>query len=302
MHCHIPVLIPNFWPDYELVDSGGFEKLERFGRIIIRRPEPQALWTPTLPAKEWATRAQAWFQKTKGNSDAGQWILNADQPSKWFDSFPIPGTDLKLSYKVSLSAFKHVGVFPEQATNWIYIFEKISELRRITHEAPRTLNLFAYTGLASLMARAAGSDVTHLDSIKHTVSWARENMEASKLNGIRWLVDDALKFVQREVRRGNKYQCLILDPPAYGRGPDGEKWILEENLSTLLECCAEILDPDNHLFILNLYSLGFSALITENLLRQNFPKATLEAGEICLVDSFKKKLPLGTFGRFCSLV
>ncbi|HRH34796.1 MAG TPA: class I SAM-dependent methyltransferase, partial [Catalimonadaceae bacterium] len=194
--------------------------------------------------------------------------------------------------------FKHVGIFPEQAVNWDFLFQKLSILKKQLPAPPKVLNLFAYTGLASVVSRTAGAEVTHLDSIKQVVTWARENMEASGLDGIRWMVEDALKFVQREVRRGNQYQCLILDPPAYGRGPDGEKWILEEHLPQLLEACAQILDPENGIFVLNLYSLGFSTLITENLMKEYFPKKEAELGEIYLEDSFRKKLPLGTFARF----
>lgn len=294
----IPLLSPEPWPDYELLDSGGFEKLERFGSYILRRPEPQALWAPSLPEKEWMTRSHAWFSKAKGNAETGTWVQKKEMPAKWFNQYARPELGLKLSYKLSLSSFKHVGIFPEQAANWDYLFKGLSDMKAKGVESPKVLNLFAYTGIASVVARSAGADVTHLDSIKQVVGWARENMEASHLEGIRWMVDDALKFAQREVRRERKYQCLILDPPAYGRGPDGEKWILEEHLPALLESCAQILDPDNAVFIINLYSLGFSALIVENLLRQYFPKALPETGEIHLTDSFGKRLPLGTFGRF----
>ena len=322
----IPLLSPKAWPDYELLDCGHFEKLERFGAYILRRPEPQALWAPGLTPREWETRHDAWFQKAKGSMEAGFWVLKKDVPNKWFNRFLRKDSGLDISYKVSLSSFKHVGIFPEQAANWDYLFSALSELKssprfvssrteadvvredtnhgttevRNLCAAPKVLNLFAYTGIASLVAKAAGADVTHLDSIKQVVGWARENMEASRLDGIRWMVDDALKFTQREARRQNQYQCLILDPPAYGRGPDGEKWILEEHLPTLLEACTQILDPQNFICIINLYSLGFSALILENLIRQYFPNAKAETGEIHLLDSFGKKLPLGTFGRFCS--
>jgi 23S rRNA (cytosine1962-C5)-methyltransferase len=163
------------------------------------------------------------------------------------------------------------------------------------------LNLFAYTGGASLAAKRAGADVVHVDSVKQVVSWARENMEASGLDNIRWIVDDALKFVKREVKRGNKYQGLILDPPAYGRGPDGEKWLLEENINELLKLCSQLLDKEQHFFILNLYSLGFSALIVDNLIEGNFGRMQHpEYGELYLADQFNKRLPLGVFYRFSS--
>lgn len=219
-------------------------------------------------------------------------------PERWHCRYERPETGLRLGYKLALSSFKHVGIFPEQAVNWDYLFDRLSSLKKNTEAPPKVLNLFAYTGMASVVARAAGADVTHLDSVKQVVSWARENMEVSQLDGIRWMVEDALKFVQREVRRGNRYQCLIVDPPAYGRGPDGEKWILENHLPKLLEACAQILDPVDGIFILNLYSLGFSTLITENLMGEFFPDKKTELGEIYLEDRFGKKLPLGTFARF----
>jgi 23S rRNA (cytosine1962-C5)-methyltransferase len=166
-------------------------------------------------------------------------------------------------------------------------------------EKPNVLNLFAYTGIASLAAKTAGADVTHVDSVKQVINWSRENMELSGLNNIRWVVEDALKFVQREVRRGNKYNGLILDPPAYGRGPEGEKWLLEENLNDLLRLCAQLLKEKNFFFIINLYSLGFSALIVENLIKAHFgTQINHEFGELYISDSFDKKLPLGVFSRF----
>lgn len=294
----IQTLTPTPWPDYELIDSGHCEKLERFGKYITCRPEPQAIWSPSLSEAEWIAKADATFTRAKSNPESGNWTTKKGVEERWFCRFKRPEHKIDLGYKLSLSSFKHVGIFPEQAVNWDFLYEKLSGLKKEMSFPPKVLNLFAYTGMASVVSRAAGAEVTHLDSIKQVVSWARENMEASGLDGIRWMVEDALKFVQREVRRGNRYQCLILDPPAYGRGPDGEKWILEEHLPHLLESCAQILDPENGVFVLNLYSLGFSTLITENLMKEYFPKRKVEVGEIYLEDSFQKKLPLGTFARF----
>ena len=296
----ISTLLPESWPDYELIDSGNQEKLERFGKWKVRRPEPQAIWAPSLTETEWERMTDARFVRSKNNPEAGNWQLKGAMTEKWFCSFQRPDRSLSLKYKLSLSSFKHVGIFPEQAANWDYAFDQLKFLKQKTGNTPKVLNLFAYTGIASVVAKAAGADVTHLDSVKQVVTWARENMEASNLEGIRWIVDDALKFVQREERRGNLYQCLILDPPAYGRGPDGEKWILEEKLSDLLHSCSKILDPENHCFILNLYSLGMSSMIALNLLKQYFPDASTETGEIYLEDRFAKKLPLGIFARFKS--
>lgn len=294
----IKTLSPEPWQDYELVDSGHFEKLERFGKFTLRRPEPQAIWSPSLSEEEWKKRAFATFEKGKSNPESGNWVLKQGMPDKWINEYK--REELKIKYKLSLSSFKHVGIFPEQSVNWDFLFSKLTQLKRTSNLAPLALNLFAYTGIASVVCKAAGADITHLDSIKQVVTWARENMEASGLDGIRWMVDDALKFALREERRGKKYQCLILDPPAYGRGPDGEKWILEEHLPGLLKACKSILDPENHVFVLNLYSLGFSTLITENLIKEYFPKSKPELGEIYLEDGFGKKLPLGTFARFSS--
>ena len=161
------------------------------------------------------------------------------------------------------------------------------------------MNLFAYTGGATLAARAAGADVTHVDSVKQVVTWSRENMESSNLDGVRWIVEDALKFVHREVRRGNRYDGIILDPPAYGRGANGEKWVLEENIGEMLECCAELLDREHGFLVLNLYSMGLSALLSRTALRQAFATTgSEEMGELYFSDSFGKELPLGTFCRF----
>ena len=284
------------WPDYELIDAGNFEKLERFGRYVLARPEPQAIWDPHLPASEWE-RANATFRREKGSTERGQWQLKAGMPEQWVINYN--QDDLRLRFRLGLSSFKHVGLFPEQDPNWRFIFEQTKKRRA---PVPRVLNLFAYTGAATLAARAAGADVTHLDSVKQVNFWARDNMEASYLDGVRWLVEDAMKYVRREVKRGSKYQGLILDPPAYGRGPNGEKWQLEDELNELLKLCHQLLDPEDHFFIINLYSLGFSALILDNLINNIFPpiRGVREIGEIYLHDQAQRKLPLGTFCRFTS--
>ncbi|MET4108645.1 class I SAM-dependent methyltransferase [Hymenobacter sp. UYP22] len=283
------------WADYELIDAGNFEKLERFGKHILARPEPQAIWDPHLPASEWQ-RANAIFTREKGSQERGQWKIKAGTPEQWVIGYERPD-GLKLRFRLGMSSFKHVGLFPEQDPNWQFIY---TQTRKRRAAQPRVLNLFAYTGAATLAARAAGADVTHLDSVKQVNFWARDNMEASNLDGVRWLVEDAMKYVKREVKRGSKYQGLILDPPAYGRGPNGEKWQLEDELNEMLKLCKELLDPEDHFFLINLYSLGFSALILENLVHEIFPAArqTREIGEIYLHDAAARKLPLGTFCRF----
>lgn len=291
------LLTPLHWQDYELIDSGNFEKLERFGDYILARPEPQAIWDKSLSENDWKQKAHATFMRDKQATERGEWKLTKGMPEKWWIGYQHAGLSLRL--KCSLTSFKHVGIFPEQAVNWDYLDQK---LRALPIEKPAVLNLFAYTGAASVAARQAGADVTHVDSIKPVVTWARENMEASNVDNIRWMVEDAFKFVQREVRRGKKYNCIILDPPAYGRGPAGEKWILEEQLNELLKSCAELLDITHHVFILNLYSLGFSALMAENLIMDRFGKPTNpECGELYLADQKHRKLPLGIFYRFASV-
>lgn len=291
-------LYPSDWTDYELIDSGGFEKLERFGRYTLRRPEPQAVWPKTFPEKEWERLAHAWFKRAKGNdssgNERGEWLLKPTMPDQWFVEYRHEQMNLK--FRLGMTSFKHVGIFPEQAANWNFIYDKIKSMRELK---PKVLNLFAYTGGASVAACAAGAEVTHVDSVKQVVSWARENMEASGLDGIRWIVEDAMKFVNREVKRGKRYHGIILDPPAYGRGPDGEKWVLEESISSLLEACSQLLEPVGSFLILNLYSMGFSAVIGQNLLKAYFPEIkNIEYGELLVTEKSGKVLPLSVFARF----
>ena len=286
------ILTPNF-PDYELIDSGDFEKLERFGHYVVRRPEPQAIWHRTLTEAVWH-RADASFVRDARSDERGQWQLRPGMPSRWTVEYAYKAMCLRM--RLGLTSFKHVGLFPEQAANWNFIYDRIEQLKSEGH-SPRVLNLFAYTGGATLAARAAGADTTHVDSVKQVITWARENMEASGLDGVRWIVEDALKFVQREVRRGNRYDGIILDPPAYGRGPNGEKWILEDNIGEMLECCARLLE---HAFlVLNLYSMGLSATLASTAVQQAFGTPfEQQFGELCFDDRGGKRLPLGTYYRF----
>ncbi len=291
----IAIETPQNWgKSYELIDSGGFEKLEQFGDFVVRRPEPQALWSKTLSEEFWAMKANAHFRKEKGSTERGIWDIKKGVPDKWFIPYQSEKLDLKL--KISLSSFKHVGLFPEQASNWEFLAKHIPLL---SNPKPKILNLFAYTGGASLVCRQMGADVTHVDSVKPVLSWARENMEVSQLDSIRWMAEDALKFVKREARRGNFYQGVLLDPPAYGRGPDGEKWILEEQIDDMLRSVKEILDPKEHILLTNVYSLGFSTLVVENLVNGIFSVPdNAESGELYLNDQYDKKLPLGVFHRY----
>lgn len=285
----LSILTPGDWNDYQLIDSGDRYKLERFGAWTISRPEPQALWRPSLSPDEWRARADARFVKSKGTDERGEWILSPNMPDRWVIDYR------GLKMRLGLTSFKHVGIFPEQAANWDFIEQSIAE---IDQPRPAVLNLFAYTGGATLAAAKAGAEVTHVDSVKQVVSWSRENMELSGLDGVRWVVDDALKFAAREVRRGRKYYGIILDPPSYGRGPDGEKWILEENIQELLSLCSQLLHDHNSFLVLNLYSMGLSAMLARTLTRQLFNGQIQEQmGELYLEDNFGKQLPLGVFYR-----
>ena len=288
-------LIPRF-PDYEFIDSGDFEKLERFGRYVVRRPEPQAIWRRSLTEQEWRRLADASFLRDGRSEERGEWRLRAGMPSRWTVDYAYEG--MRLRMRLGLTSFKHVGLFPEQAANWNFIYDNCVRMRA-EERTPKVLNLFAYTGGATLAARAAGADTTHVDSVKQVVTWARENMEQSGLEGVRWIVEDALKFVQREVRRGNRYNGIILDPPAYGRGANGEKWILEDNIGEMLECCARLLEPCGAFLVLNLYSMGLSATLASTAVRQAFGTPFEEQfGELCFDDRAGKRLPLGTYCRF----
>ncbi len=295
------LLSPQNFTDYELIDSGGFEKMERFGQYVIARPEPQAIWDKQLSDEQWHKLAHATFKRDQiGKRDSfesgekGEWVLKPEMPQQWLVKYQYKA--LVIKFRLGLTAFKHVGVFPEQAENWNFIFDTVQQLE--TGEK-KVLNLFAYTGGASIAACAAGAEVTHVDSVKQVINWSRENMEKSGLDNIRWIVDDALKFVQRETRRGNKYNGIILDPPAYGRGPDGEKWILEKSINELLKLCNQLLKETNAFVVLNLYSMGFSSLVAESLLSSVFGNSlNIESGELYLADKINRKLPLGVYARF----
>jgi len=299
------------WRDYELIDSGNFEKLERFGRYVLRRPEPKALWDKSMSESEWKRLCHTWFRPgagfaKAGKEDSGTWEMLKKMDDQWRISYGSgeAGTNKgeccvpRLNLRLGLTSFKHVGVFPEQAPNWNWIYRSTKELCGRMNSVPRVLNLFAYTGAASLAAKAAGAEVTHLDSVRQVVTWARQNMELSGMDGVKWIVEDAMKFVQREARRGNKYNGIILDPPAYGHGPDGEKWKLDECLFQMLRGVDSILADQNAFVVLNLYSNGYSAVLAETVARQAFRGIkSLENGELVLRDSFGKALPLSVFAR-----
>ena len=285
------------WKDYRIIDSGDFEKLEKFGPYYLRRPEPKALWHKSMSESEWATLTHTHFKPgagfgKAGKEDSGTWERLRKMDDQWTVKYPY------FTLRLGLTSFKHVGVFPEQAPNWDWIYARTKALVQPGRKAPKVLNLFAYTGAASLAARAAGADVTHLDSVRQVVTWARQNMELSRLDSIRWVVEDAMKFVTREARRGNTYDGIILDPPAYGHGPDGEKWKLDECLGNILEGVDKILAPKDSFCVLNLYSNGYSAVLAETLARQAFSGIkNIECGELVLKDDFGKRLPLSVYAR-----
>ncbi|ACU05656.1 MULTISPECIES: class I SAM-dependent methyltransferase [Pedobacter] len=291
----ISLLTPTHWKDYELIDCGDFEKLERFGNLVLSRPEPQAVWKKTLSDQEWKKQTHIRFKGRSATS--GEWIKNSVKlPDRW--NVEYANNDVTINLRLGLTSFKHVGVFPEQAVNWDYIS---SSIKKFKTPVPKVLNLFAYTGAASLIAKAAGADTTHVDSIKQVVNWANENQELSKLKDVRWVVEDALKFVKRELKRGKKYNGIILDPPAFGHGPNGEKWKLEDHIQEMMLEVVQLLDEQEHFLILNTYSLGFSSVIVENLIKTSFPQVkNLETGELYLQATSGIKLPLGVFGKFNS--
>ena len=299
-----------FWKDYQLLDCGNFEKLERFGNFVLARPEPKALWDKSMSDEQWNKMIHTRFHTgagfgKAGKEDSGTWERRRKMDDQWYIRYKGEQQGLDFSLRLGLTSFKHVGVFPEQSSNWEYIYRQTSELVQKAQQTgaprPKVLNLFAYTGAASLAAKAAGADVTHLDSVRQVVTWARGNMEKSGMDNIRWIVEDALKFARREAKRGNVYQGIILDPPAYGHGPDGEKWKLDECLNDMLKCVSSILAPQDSFMVLNLYSNGFSAVLGETMVRQNFCQDTafksLDSGELVLKDSFGKLLPLSVVVR-----
>lgn len=271
------------WSDYSLIDCGGKEKLERFGKYILRRPEPQAIWSKQSSEKIW----DGWDAKfTRSNDEKqGGWLYKKQPLNDWWISYD------GLKIKLQCTSFGHVGVFPEQHENWEYLSHHLAR-----HPKATTLNLFAYTGAASLVCKKYNSDVYHIDAVSSMLTWSRQNMEASNLSDIRWVAEDAFKFVSREVNRNKEYDVIILDPPAYGRGPKGEKWQLEDQLDDLIKKCATLLKVHGKLIMLNMYSMGYSTSIAKQILMLHFPKWMVEAKELLLKAESGVQLPLGITG------
>lgn len=264
------------WADYELLDSGSGRKLERYGPYRVVRPEPQCLWRPRLPEADWET-ADAVFDP-EGEEDAGRWRF----PRPLDQRFPLAWREVKFFGR--FTSFRHLGFFPEQAANWAFLDEAV----RSAGPAPRVLNLFGYTGVASLVSAAAGAQVTHVDASKRAVGWARENAELAGLRDrpIRWLCEDARRYVQREARRGSRYEGIILDPPKYGRGPNGEVWRLYEDFPELLRACAELLSERASFLIANVYAERISGLAAAGLMAEALAGrgGRIDWGELALVE------------------
>lgn len=285
--------IASHWEDYECIDAGNGEKLERWKDIILRRPDPLALWPIAEESGLWLQPHARYHRSAKGG---GHWEYLKQLPESWNVRYR------QLCFKVSPTGFKHTGLFPEQAANWDFMMEKIAGADR----GIRVLNLFAYTGGATMACAAAGAqEVVHVDAAKGMVQWAKENMVLSHLEDrrIRFIVDDVLKFVAREKRRGRTYHAIIMDPPSYGRGPKGEIWKIEEQLYPLVSACLDILDPHPLFFLINSYTTGFPASVLRNILSstvlRRHPAGKVEAGEIGLpISASDMILPCGIYGRW----
>ena len=274
------------WSDYELIDSGDSMKLERFGDIVIARPETQALWQKIHPELWEQTHAEFTFHEKRG-----LWNMKKSVPEAWELSWHAA------RFLVRLTGFKHTGMFPEQAPNWQWLAEKVSEI-----EKPNILNLFGYTGIASIVAAHAGAFVTHVDASKQSLDWAHENAHLSHIpeNSIRWVLDDALSFVKREVRRGATYDGIVLDPPAFGRGAKGEVWKIEEDFHALLAALKELLarTPDSF-FLMNGYAAGYAPRSFAQAVEGIFGEANSECGELHIKESSSERvIPAGIYVRF----
>lgn len=285
--------LSNDWKDYELIDAGNGEKLENWNGVILRRPDPQAIWPIENIDETWKNPDGFYHRSSQGG---GSWDFKRKLKDFWCVNYK------DLTFKVSPTNFKHTGLFPEQAANWDFAIEKIKKANRPI----KVLNLFAYTGGATMACSYAGAtEVVHVDAAKGIVEWAKENMKLSKLenNKIRFIVDDCIKFVEREIRRGNKYDVIIMDPPSYGRGPNGEKWKFEENIYNLINLCIKVLSDKPLFFLINSYTTGISSSVLENILKLKlvplYPAGIVDSGEIGLpITKNNMVLPCGIYGRW----
>lgn len=281
------------WQDYQLLDSGDGQRLERFGKYTLIRPDPQVIWKQNLPSNIW-NKADAIFQKYE--KDQGKWVKKRKIPDQWKISYN------NLVFYCKLTSFKHTGVFPEQKIHWDFISEIISTAAVPAKEI-KILNLFGYTGIASLAAAFAGAKVTHVDASYQAIFWARENQELSSLEKapIRWILDDCLKFVNRELKRDNKYDGIIMDPPIYGHGPKGEKWDFNSCFPKLMQLCSKLLSTNPLFVIINAYAISSSAIMLENVLTDCSKNlgGKIESGELALEEKRSKRLlSTGIFARW----
>ena len=283
--------VANNWKDYEILDMANGEKLERWKDIILVRPDPQIIWQNKSYPDLWK-KADAVYKRS--NSGGGAWEYKKKIPKSWQVQYK------NLTFNLKPMGFKHTGLFPEQAINWDWMINKIEKSNREI----KVLNLFAYTGGATVACLYAGASVTHVDSSKGMTEWAKENVTSSGLREkpVRFLVDDVVKFVNREIRRGNKYDAIIMDPPSYGRGTNGEVWKFENNISDLINLCMKVLSDDPLFFLINSYTTGISSQVLENMLKLNIPakyKGKFSNGEIGLpMKNSKLILPCGIYGRW----
>lgn len=284
--------------DYALLDSGSGRKLERFGSIVLDRPEAQALWRPQLAKPEWS-KAHAVFSATDEDEEKGRWRIDKPVPDSWPVKLDVAGQ--RATILCRLQGLWHLGLFPEQVPHWQWMIERLAAIK---DEKPRVLNLFAYTGAASLLAARAGAEVTHVDASKKAIQWAKENQAGSGLSDapLRWILDDARKFVAREVRRGRTYHVILVDPPKFGRGPEGEVWDLFQHLSPLLADCAKLLTPKSASMILTVYAIRASALTFDQLMREALKdhRGTFDTGELAIAEHSpaRRLLPTSLFTRW----
>ena len=284
--------IASNWKDYEILDMANGEKLERWGNVTLVRPDPQIIWKQKSFPNKWK-EVNAVYNRSK--TGGGSWNYKKQMPKAWQIKYK------NLTFNIKPMGFKHTGLFPEQAVNWDWMINKIENEKKHKKEI-KVLNLFAYTGGATVACLSAGASVCHVDSSKGMVSWAKENVISSKLadKKVRYIIDDVVKFVQREIRRGNKYDAIIMDPPSYGRGAKGEVWQFENNIYDLVELCTQVLSDDPLFFLINSYTTGISAKVLENILRlEIMKKGTLSSGEIGLpMKNSEIVLPCGIYARW----
>jgi 23S rRNA (cytosine1962-C5)-methyltransferase len=288
--------LANNWKDYEILDMANGEKLERWKDIILVRPDPQIIWNEKQFPNKWKN-ANARYDRS--NTGGGHWDYKNKLPESWQVRYK------NLTFNIKPMGFKHTGLFPEQAVNWDWMIDKISKNIKNQKREVKVLNLFAYTGGATVACLSAGASVCHVDSSKGMVAWAKENVESSGLKErpVRYIVDDVIKFVNREIRRGNKYDAIIMDPPSYGRGANGEVWKFEENIGELINLCMKVLSDKPLFFLINSYTTGISSMVLENLLkinmRSNKLRGNFENGEIGIpMTNSDLILPCGIYARW----